>query len=429
MSARRWDSQAIFGFPLINTETFSFPAVINSFRFTPTENRNGVPIGLNDNEANQENQSVIEEACGLLIDMLQYAARHGWHNTHLLAKIPTIQGQDWLDQAWLRNCLKEQLVEKLRQVSLVSNGSNELIPSDDLELPLADTDKGTEALWLLLDSWKGSLDRLPRRHEAAGWSTAVKTWAELLECDVSTFKEAIDGRKLAARIQEISHDPDANPVTHRISRLDLKEGEEAVEWLDQFITFLMNNRLSDVINEYSLIPSQAGFLRTLSKLHRDCGIDDELKTLAGLLEWRIRPELRDTEVTSLREYSGSGDWDNKYVVAELIRKLLERAEKNPDDKFSEASVRLFAWIVDQKAYDLLRGFPIFAKEPGSGKPAVNYLPRNAQDSDPPLAPSRAWPEDLQQFSDLFPPTRILADAFFEKVPHTDAWQALDKQSL
>ena len=417
------------GFPLINTENFSFPAVINSFRFTPTENRNGVPIGLNDNEANQENQNVIEEACGLLIDMLQYAARFGWLNAHLLANIPAIQGQDWLDPEWLRDCLKERLVDEIRQIPLVINESGGVIPSDDLELPLADTDQGTEGLWDLLNGWEGSLDRLPRRDEAAGWCNAVRTWAEVLRCDISSFKETTDGRKLAARIQDISHDPSTNPATYRISRLDISEGVEAVKWLDQFITFLNNNGLSEVMSEYRVVPSQEAFLRTLSKLHRDCGIDDELKTIAGLLKWRIKLELRDAEVTSLGEYPGAGDRDNKNVVAELIKKLQERAEKDPGDNFSEACVRIFAWIVGQENYDLLRGFPIFVNERGSDKPAVSYLPRNAQDSDRPLAPVRAWPKDLQQFSDLFPPSYILADDFFEKVPDTDAWQTLAQQSF
>ena len=417
------------GFPLINTENFSFPAVINSFGFTPTENRNGVPIGLGEDEANQENQSVIEEACRLLVGLLKYAARSGWHNAHLLATVPIIQRQEWLCEPWLRDCLKEQLVERIRQVPLIINEANGVIPLDYLELPLAGTNESTETLWALLDCWEGAIDGLPRRHEASGWSTAARTWAEILECDVSSFNEVTDGRKLAERIQETSHDPVANPVTYRLSRLTLREGVEGVEWLDQVIAFLIADGLNDVISEYRLVPSQSGFLRTLPKLHRDCGIDNELKALADLLDWRIRLELRDTNVTSLREHSGAGDWDNEYVVTELIRRLLERAERDPDNNFSEASVRLFVWLAKHKKYDLLRGFPAFAWEPSSNKAVVSYLPRNAQDNDAPLAPIRAWPEDLQRFSDLFPPTRILADVFFEKLPDVNAWQTLATQSF
>lgn len=417
------------GFPLINTEDFSFPAVVNSTNFTPTENRNGVAIGLSDDEANQENQSVIEEACRLLVDMLQFAARCGWQNAHLLAKIPAIHGKEWLDESWVRNCLKEQLVGRIRQVPLVINESDEVIPPSDLELPLADTKEGTETLRDLLVSWEGAIHRLPLRNEVVGWSTAAKTWAEVLECDASSFDEVIDGRKLAERIHEVSHDPDAKPVTHRLCRLALRDGVEEVEWLDRFIGFLITGGLSDVIDEYRLVPSQAGFLRKLSMLHRDDGIDDELKILADLLEWRIKPHLRDTDVTSLREYQGSGDWDNEYVVTELIKKLLERAGKEPDEKFTEASARLFAWLVGHEKYDHMRGFPAFAKEHSSAKATVVHLPPNAQILECPLAPIPAWPEGLQQFSDLFPPTRILADAFFEQVPEVGAWQKLKTQSF
>ncbi len=417
------------GFPLINTENFSFPAVINSFCFTPTENRNGVPIGLNDDKANQENQDVIEEACGLLVAMLQYGARLGWRNGHLLANMPAIQEQDWLDPEWLRNCLKERLVDKIRQNPIAVNESDEVIPSEDLELPLADTDQGTEALWDLLYGWEGSLNGLPKRDETAGWCHAVRTWADVLRCDVSSLEEVTDARKLATQIQDVSHVPSSNTPTYRVSRLNLKEGIEAVKWLDQFMAFLNNNGLSEVISEYRVVPSQEGFLHTLSMLHRDWGIDDELKAIAGLLGWRVKFELRDTRVTSLAENPGAGDRDNKHVVGDLIRRLQERSEKDPDDIFSEASVRIFAWIVHHEDYDLLRGFPIFTKERGSGNPVVGYLPRNAQDSDRPLAPVRGWPEDLQRFSELFPPSRILADDFYEGMPHTDAWQTLDKQSI
>ena len=75
---------------------------------------------------------------------------------------------------------------------------------------------------------------------------------------------------------------------------------------------------------------------------------------------------------------------------QLITKLQERAENDPDDKFAEASVRLFTWIVNEKDWDRLRGFPVFAKENDSGSPKVLYLPRNPNDNECPLAPVGAW---------------------------------------
>ena len=76
------------GFPLVGTEDFSFPAIINSFEFTPTEDRDGVYLWQSDDEANHKNQAAMGEACKLLLSLLQFAASSGWYNTYALANVP-----------------------------------------------------------------------------------------------------------------------------------------------------------------------------------------------------------------------------------------------------------------------------------------------------------------------------------------------------
>ena len=65
------------GFPLVGTENFSFPAIINSFEFGPTESRDGVFLKKGDDKVNHENQSIIQEACKLHICLLSFAALSG----------------------------------------------------------------------------------------------------------------------------------------------------------------------------------------------------------------------------------------------------------------------------------------------------------------------------------------------------------------
>ena len=415
------------GFPLVGTEDFGFPAVINSLRFTPTENRDGVYLGQSDNDANRGNQAVIEEACDLLGSLLKFSASSGWHNSYLSANIPNIQTRDWFNSDWLSECLEERLIERFRQTHVVLNEDGEGIAPNDLELPLASTDEAVNSLWDLLDGWQGSRQGLPRRDEAAGWCNAAKSWASILGCDVLSLDEVTDGRKLAAKVQEVSHDPSADNPTYRLSNLQnlLKESVSGTKWLDQLITFLNSNELSDAVREYRIVPSQGRFLRTLPRLHRDLGIHQELKDIASLLEWRIGTELRDTRVTSLSDESGAGDWDSEYITGELIKKLQERAEKNPDDKFGQASVLLFAWIVGQESWDLLRGFPVFAERGNSNSWTVIKLERAAENEVRPLAPVKAWEEDLQPFSELFPQRHTLDNAFFDASPDKDVWEKLD----
>ena len=418
------------GFPLVGTENFSFPAVINSFRFAPTENRDGVYLWQGSNQANTENEAIIEEACKLLVGLLQFAASSGWHNAYLLAEIPDIQGQSWLNSEQLRERLKEMLIEVIRQTPAVINEFGEAVPPKESELPIADTAEGVVRLWNLLVGWEKNQDIWPRRDEAAGWCNAAISWAKLSNYETSPFNEVIDGRRLASIVHEVSHVPSSDPRTHRLSRLTLKEGVSAINWLDQLIGFCIDNELGRVIHEYRVVPSQAGFLRTLPNLHRDQQISEELKDVAGLLGWRIRIELRDTRLDSLAEEVGQGDWDNDYVLGELIKRLRDRAEKNPDTAFTEASVRIFTWLVESKSWDLLQDFPVFARRVQTDQPLnLIYLSRNDQANNRPLAPVKAWEKDLRTFMDLFPPNRILSDAFFEALPDINTWQMIDEQSL
>ncbi len=431
------------GFPLIGTENFSFPAVINSLSFSPTENRDGVYLGQSVNDANRENQAIIQEACELLVTLLRFAAESGWHNAHELANVPAIYEQNWLNSSWLRENIEDHLIEKIRQTPAVLNEAGAAISPKKSRLPFVETDMGVEieALWDLLDGWRENSEVLPRRNESVGWCNAVKSWASVSGCEASLFSETRDGRKLASYVDQVSHDPSVNPRTHRVKRLDdcLKESVDAIDWLDQLNGFLRGNGLGEIMREYRIVPSQEGFLRQITNLHRDQDIDEELKDVADLLEWRIRCELRDTRLTSLAEETGVGDWENAYVVRELIEKLQNRAatiEKlqewaatNPDANFAKASARFFAWIVHQKDWERLRGFPVFAEEGGTDNRRVIRLKSAEEDDERPLAPVRAWSEDLQPYSELFPRRYIVANAFFEAAPDPDIWQTLDKEGF
>ena len=411
------------GFPLVGTEDFSFPAVINSFKFTPTENRDGVYLGQGDNDENVKNQEAIEEACELLIRLLGLAASSHWRNAHLLTEVPAIPGKDWLNQEWLRTRVTESLIEEICQTPAVLNEAGDAVAPKKALLPLAQRDTSVTALWDLLDGGQRNREKMPRRREALGWCNAVGSWARLSEDEPSVFAEAaVEGDKLASRISnECSSLPDLQNW--------LQEDVCAVEWLNRLYGFLRKNGFERVIRDRRFVPNQVGEFHQLSNLRRDKDIDEELKDIGELLEWRIRRKLRDTRLPSLARETGEGDWDGEYVVEELIKKLQARARKNPDENFKEASARLFAWIVGTEAWDRLQGFPVFAEDGNSGNFSCIFLPSTVQDSAPPLAPVSSWPKDLEMFSDLFPPSRIVADAFFEVLPNPDTWRMLNEQNL
>ena len=424
------DTPRLFlGFPLVGTENFSFPAIINSFEFGPTESRDGVFLGVGNDEVNHENQSIIQEACELHIRLLSFVASSGWRNTFTLAEVPSIREQKWLDKCWLKETLEEQLIEQFRQTPSVVSKAGSAIPASESILPIAEKDEGVEALWDLLNGWRKFRDMLPRRDEAIGWSDAIRSWSTIYgEDNPMSFCEAMDGKKLASHIdKETQRDDNCGRIDDL--KVLLHEDVSAICWLDQFHQFLNENSLQEIVRDYHIVLDQEHYLDQLSKLHRDQGISEELKDIAELLEWEVRTELRDVKLSSLADEDGAGDMKNEYVVKKLIEKLQERAEKNTNDNFAKASVGIFSWIVGKKDWDRLRGFPVFAEESNSDNRKVIELKRTEENDDLPLAPVLAWPEDLQPYFELFPWRFVLAKDFFTVASDEGVWQILERQGF
>ena len=420
------------GFPLVGTERFSFPAIINSFLFTPTDTRDGIFLWQATNLVNQANQAALEEACGLLIRMLAFSAHSGWENVYHWANIPDMQTQNWLHEGRFLECIQELLIEQIRKNPVILNESGEAIRPDESQLPIADDTEDVMSLWDLLVELSHDRDIWPRRDESNGWCDAVKSWAALTNCDVRSFGEVIDGRSLASFVDAESRDASADPRTHRVSLLEekIKDEVSAISWLDRLIGFVRNTGLEELMHEYWIVPSQAGFLRTLPRLHRDAGISNKLKEVSDLLTWGIRRELMDVRLISLAGESGAGDWDDSYVIEELTKRLRERIDENLDDNCRKASLILFTWIVKQERWHALRGLPVFSRRTAPDRPIdIIFLPRNEQEENALFVPVKVWPQDLYPYADMFPPNHILSDDFCNELPNVEEWQSLIQQSI
>ena len=407
----------LLGFPLIGTEDFSFPAVVHSLRFSPTEDRDGVYLGQSDDQVNRENQAVVEEACRLLVSIAAFAAKSGWTHTHVLADLPPVRAQRWLDEAWLRNCLKTYLVDPIRATpSLVTESGSAIAPNAST-LPTAGSPEAVGRLWSLARGLTELKDTLPRQAEAQGWCNAARNWAALYTCPLGKLDETMDGRDLAG------HAESAGSIEALQSLLG---DDDATSWLDELHRFLSANEFDDALRGLKIVPDQHGRFGTLSNLHRDRDIPDELKEIAQLVGWDLRAELRDTRFCTLADESGAGDFDRDFVVRKLIDRLHESMEKSLDDDSKNASVRLFGWLAAYGQWRHLEGFPAFSDESDSSTP-IKLVQHEDDASERPLAPVRTWPEPLRQYANLFPRRRILADDFAVALDNPCVWSALDER--
>ena len=274
------------GFPMVGTEAFSFPAVINSLDFTPTEDRDGVYLAQGEDDANDTNERVVVEACGLTLDLIRHAASQGWRNVHTMAKVPEIASQQWLGTDWLRDVLQERFVECVRKCpSVVRGPGGGPLALSDARLPVAKTESGVDRLWQLLAEVQELGPLLPTREDAFGWTDAVNSWSAMQagsgQATSTEFGEVVDGQTLASMIDRLK--PEGTWATLGDLELLLRDGVAPMDWLDRFHQFLLADERHAALEDFRLVPDQSGYLDRLSALHRDRGIDAELKGIARLL--------------------------------------------------------------------------------------------------------------------------------------------------
>ena len=411
------------GFPLVGTDHFSLPTVANSFSFGPTEPRDGVYLGQADDKTNRVNQQLVEAALALHVKLIRFAATNGYAHSAILATVPPVKEESWLNADWLRQATQDNLIEPIRKTPSVVPVRGEPLAPRNAVLPWgprpADKRQILE-LRCLLEGMEHTSTLLPSPEEAEPWSNAIRSWMDSGE--ETTFGEAWDGRKLAEEIAK-----KANGRLEHLRTL-LVDQDSAVEWLNELCGFLCRNGVIEAIRTLRLVLDQAGYLDKLPNLYRDVGIDEELKRIADdLLGIGLREQLRDVRITSLSEEEGKGHYSDAEVVEQVLkelRKQVQHEEAGSVEKPKEASNRLLAWMVRNDRLDEIDHFPVWSETHGEEAPEVIWLERTQQDDELPLAPVGAWPPDLREFADLFPRSRMLAGSYFDCLPKIEQWERL-----
>ena len=408
-------------FPMVGTDTFNFPAVINNPHFSSEPDRDSVPLDGNET-SNIKNRGIVKEACTLLVSLIEFAASKGWNHVYQWAAIPFVDHLTIQTGLELKKCIRD-LITEICQTPVVVTEIGQTKALKEACVPLAENEDRVKELWDLLNDTQEYREKLPRHGEVTGWYKVIKSWAEVNGCEISSLPDVgvIHGRKLVSDI--------ANAYSNLKDLQDvLQEGVCAVKWLDRLYRFLKKDQLShNVIHDFAFVPNQVGEFHYLKELSLDKSGDNELQCIDKLLGKKIRKQLCHTGLTSLENENGVKELHDESVVKLLIKEIREQ-EENTDKDFKRAVAKLFAWVVtsNQKNYwQLLPDVPIFTKD---GK-FYHALQNTIQNDKPLLAPVCAWPKDLQGCKDIFPPDRILADDFFTEVNDSEVWKHLDEKDF
>jgi regulator of replication initiation timing len=261
-------------FPLVGSEKFGIPFVINSSHFCLTEPRDGVFLtDVNDNRIDF-NKQIIQEAVDNFSRMIDYACHKQWKNLYCLAKLSKSSNYDaWLSMSWYESSLLSTLINKLYESPIVVTDSGEMVPLQEdnkiiADIPFDSREELREEIWKLVVGI--NFFAVPQYSDLHKWYQIIKNniWDKNHRLTIELLSTYIV--KKANSLDELSESfKIANPIV----------------WLNKYFS-LLNLAHEDCIQfleskSFKIIPNQQGDLCLPSALMCDENIEDDIKQIGS----------------------------------------------------------------------------------------------------------------------------------------------------
>jgi hypothetical protein len=340
-------------FPLVGTEIFPFPVVINNSNFNPTDPRDGVYLNkpTRPNPEIEENKKIIAEAIELFFTLLEHAASNSWKNLHLLAQINSIGTMpSWISQSWYDNDVLGPIRKKLLYAKIVKTADKNIMASilsaDGAEyiwFPTSAKKEIRDKIWSLATQWFPHC--LPRLKDVDLWYKLA--WNGCGKLTLSQFAEFAEGAKTVSGLFSA-----------------LKEKVGAVEWLNEFykLLFMDEKEALSIFEKRLIVPDQNGSFCKKSTLLKDVGdIPKVFKDILTNLGVDIRGQLADGSVEL--KFESNKEYGKVQIVKAIIAEVTEKTNDREVAKgyrkafnqlliyfreFPEEAKSLFPTLVRQK---------------------------------------------------------------------------------
>lgn len=321
-------------FPLIGSEDFPFPAIINNPNFNPTDPRDGVYLTNTDKRDNPlitENKLIIDAAVKLYFKLLQFAASQNWHNLQLLANITTFRNSpDWVSVKWHEDHVLNPIRNGLLKAKIVQTADGKLasILTEEnkyyMWFPFGSSKEVREEIWMLGNSWFPHC--LPTKEGIELWNRLV--WKECGKLTLDQFAAFVENRGTVEKLQENL------------------EGIDAITWLNKFYKLLQldDKEYHTIIDKRNIVPNQNGDFTKLNQLDKETGNVKELfKDILKLFGNDVRRILADKAI----KLDFKDEVDQSYIIREITTEVNEKAnDREVAKKYRDAFNQLLIYFRD-----------------------------------------------------------------------------------
>ncbi|MCE4045579.1 hypothetical protein LXM56_15805 [Lysinibacillus fusiformis] len=291
-------------FPLIGTEIFSFPIILNSSKLKVLQERNHIQEGA------EENRKIIDIAISLYEKMLSYASEENWNNLYNYCYINTSSNSALQKDVYKRIQAiyrRENIVEVMKDSSLTTKESLIKNDSKNISIPSINNSDLLNEFWELMNK----MITLPLPTKETN-----KFWLEVSPNNKLTIEMIYENLFKEKNISDLSQ--------------RLKDEDEVFSWLNEFYRMWSNSKDELDFISNGLLPNQYDDFIEIKKLKIDKNIDETLKDVLTLLGNNIRNKLVHKEIKIL-EGLDMDSYDNELVankINDFVRKQLSNESSN-----------------------------------------------------------------------------------------------------
>jgi hypothetical protein len=292
-------------FPLVGTEDFPFPVIINSRLFNPNGPRNRVLLTDIAEKDIDENKSLMLEAVELFGKLIEVCEDERWQHTYLLAAFGEIPELDWVSTEWYDEQVLNPIRDKLQKAVLVDTDGPGRRPMEyadgkaGIAFPDAVDPVVVEKIDRVARQWfPKALPRLAEIHE---WRKVV--WDGCLILDLETITLWLEDLKTLDALKKA-----------------LVAGTNVIGWLNEYFELvnLEGAVITEIMaNKYAVFPDQNGNFKPADKVKVDSGLAEIFKDIFKSLGEDIRDELRDNRLVTANRQEENPPIPIKHVVKRL----------------------------------------------------------------------------------------------------------------
>lgn len=360
-----------YTFPLIGTEKIGIPIIINSTKFDPRVERDGVYLKDRFDSSNtSKNKTIIREALKTsTILFAQLISDKNVNGLYELFGFNESKEYDWVDQEWLEE-LKNEIIESLSSQQIIKpfiHEEQERVCLKDLIIPCADSFEHRKRLWDLMAFTKTNM--VCKLEELENWFDVIRKIALL-----SKQVEESSQLEYVWDIYDL-----INFVEEKQARKDLQQVLyiDDASWLNQFYE-LIDRLLESFPLDKKILLNQEDILRKAEGAFWDDCNEDDLIIISKLVSLNFGERLISRDIKKF-SITGVGSLSLLQSINDLKARLNSLNEKNfPNLDYLECNAKFIRWLINRKYADVIKELKVLAGAINRGEETYiyDYFPKS-----------------------------------------------------